>query len=547
MTFNTMKPDWYSERLPAFSTSVNAPDLVLLHGWGMSAEVWRAWLPLLRRRCNVILLDLPGFGRSPAQANLSVDALLDQLKTFVPEQAIVLGWSLGGALAIAFTARFPGHCGALMTLACNPRFVATDNWHSAMPEQTFEQFQTQLIENPAATLRRFLALQVRGGEDERDLLRWLRTVEPCGASVETLAWGLDLLRQLDMRAALQASTIPGMHVYGNADALVPFAVVAKVAELAPEHWLMIIDRAAHLPFISHAELCWQHLDRLIALANLRPRVLPLQRSKQAVANSFSRAAASYDSAAQLQRTVAQQLLAQLAAQQSAVRAGNCILDIGCGTGAISAELAQHGEVLALDAAQGMLQYARAHSNPNTTEQSVQWLCGDAEDLPLAGGAIDRVFSSLALQWCENPGSAFAEIARVLRAGGSASISTLGPDTLHELRSAWQRVDNRTHVNAFAARAVLENAIRRAGLTVKSWREEMVVLHYAELRELTRELKALGAHNVNSARPDGLTSRARMQQFSAAYEALRDVSGQLPATYQVWYLELQKTESEKADA
>jgi malonyl-CoA O-methyltransferase len=546
MTLNTMKPDWYSERLPAFTTSVNAPDLVLLHGWGMSAEVWRAWLPLLRRRCNVILLDLPGFGRSPAQADLSVDALLDQLKHFVPQQSILLGWSLGGALAIAFSARFPNHCGALMTLACNPCFVANDDWHSAMPAQTFEQFQTQLIENPAATLRRFLALQVRGGEDERDLLRWLRTVEPCGASVETLAWGLDLLGQLDTRVALQASTIPGMHVYGNADALVPYTVAARVAELAPEHWLMIIDRAAHLPFISHAELCWQHLDRLIALANLRPRVLPLQRSKQAVAASFSRAATSYDSAAQLQRTVAQQLLTQVT-QQSTTRAGNRILDIGCGTGAISAELAQHGTVIALDAAQGMLQYARAHSLANTETQAVQWLCGDAEDLPLAGGAIDRVFSSLALQWCENPGSAFAEIARVLRAGGSASISTLGPDTLHELRSAWQSVDNRTHVNAFAAREVLENAIRRAGLTVKLWREEMVVLHYAELRELTRELKALGAHNVNSARPDGLTSRARLQQFSAAYEALRDASGQLPATYQVWYLELQKMEGEKVDA
>lgn len=528
-----MKPTWYSERLPAFSSSASAPDLVLLHGWGMSAEVWRGWLPLLRRRCNVVLLDLPGFGCSPAQNNLSVDNLLDQLKYFVPKQAVLLGWSLGGELALAFDARFPGHCAALMMLACNPRFVADESWPTAMPAETFAQFQIQLMESPSATLRRFLSLQVRGGDEERDMLRWLRTVEPCGASVETLAWGLNLLQQMDVRDALKTCAIPTLCVYGSADALVPADVAASVAELVPKQWLVMLDGAAHLPFISHADLCWQHLDRLITIAKLRPRNAPLQRSKRAVAQSFSRAAASYDSAAQLQREVARQLLEQINSHERGV-----LLDIGCGTGVVSAQLAQRHEVIALDVAQGMLQHARA----NIDSTSLQWLCGDAEDLPLSCSAIDTVFSSLALQWCENPGSAFAEIARVLRAGGTASISTLGPSTLHELRSAWRCVDDRVHVNEFAARELLENAILRAGLTVKSWREEIIVLRYAELRELTRELKALGAHNVNNARPDGLTSRARLRRFSAAYEALRDANGQLPATYQVWYLELEKADA-----
>ncbi|MDB6061297.1 MAG: malonyl-acyl carrier protein O-methyltransferase BioC [Verrucomicrobiaceae bacterium] len=525
-----MKPNWYSERLPAATTSNSAPDLVLLHGWGMSGEVWRGWLPLLRRRCNVILLDLPGFGRSPAQANLSVDALLDQLKHFVPHNAVLLGWSLGGALALAFDARFRGHCAALITLACNPCFVAKADWPTAMPAETFAQFQMQLAENSALTLKRFLTLQVRGGDEERDLLRWLRTVEPCGASIETLVWDLNLLRQLDVRAALQQCEIPAVHILGNADTLMPIGAAAAMAELAPKHWLVVIDGAAHVPFISHADLCWQHLDRVISIAKLRPRSTPLQRNKKAVAQSFSRAAASYDSAAQLQRAVAQQLIAQ-----ALPHVGDTLLDIGCGTGIVSAQLAQYCDVIALDFAEGMLRHARAQTDSN----SLQWLCGDAENLPLVGDSVDSVFSSLALQWCENPGSAFAEIARVLRDGGSASISTLGPDTLHELRTAWRSVDERTHVNEFAARDSLENAIRRAGLTVQSWREEVIVLHYSALRELTRELKALGAHNVNSARPDGLTSRARLQRFSEAYETQRDADGQLPATYQVWYLQLEK--------
>src|SRR6185369_15365208 len=106
----------------------------------------------------------------------------------------------------AFIARFPQRCAALMTIASNPCFVERDDWSSAMPAATFAEFQTQLAQNPAVTLRRFLVLQTRGSDGERELLRWLRNHET-NASSDALAWGLNLLAQLDVRAALQQSTI----------------------------------------------------------------------------------------------------------------------------------------------------------------------------------------------------------------------------------------------------------------------------------------------------------------------------------------------------
>ena len=527
---------WYCERLPSQMASATAPELVLLHGWGMSSEVFRDWLPLLRRRCNVTLLDLPGFGRSPPQSQLRIDALLDQLAHYVPLNSALLGWSLGGAIATKFTARFPERCAALMTVASNPCFVERADWLSAMSRTTFTEFQTQLEHNPAATLRRFLMLQTRGSDGERDLLRWLRAVET-KASSEALAWGLGLLAQLDVRDELRDSNVPGLHIFGSADALVPASVAENISHIAPQHWTVLLDSAAHLPFVSHAELCWQHLDRLLSSAGLLQRAPFAQRSKRAVAQSFGNAAASYDNAAQLQRDVANNLLRQseFTAQQTELSTPKTLLDIGCGTGGISAQLAKSHAVVALDLAEGMLRYARVHH----VDENLTWLCGDAENLPLAGASIDTIFSSLALQWSENPGAAFIEIARVLRDGGSAYIATLGPHTLHELRNAWQQADDRVHVNGFIAREQLNAAVARAGLTVQSWREENIMLRYRELRELTRELKSIGAHNVNSGRPDGLTSRARLQRFSAAYETQRDTEGFLPATYQVWYLRLGK--------
>jgi malonyl-CoA O-methyltransferase len=272
------------------------------------------------------------------------------------------------------------------------------------------------------------------------------------------------------------------------------------------------------------------LDRLLASAKLLKRPRPSQRQKKSVAASFSRAASSYDDAAVLQRTVADSLLAQLD-----IPAGSALLDIGCGTGAAGAVLANKYAVTALDIAEGMLQFARTRSG----DANIQWLCGDAENLPLADASMDAVFSSLAVQWCENIGAIFTELQRVLRPGGSAWLSTLGPDTLHELRTAWAAVDDRIHVNNFATAEAISHAVQRSGLTLKKWREENLVMRYSELRQLTRELKALGAHNVNNGRPAGLLSRQRLQAFSNGYEQQRDADGQLPATYQIYYLQLTK--------
>ena len=532
MSMPDIHPVWYRERIPSFMASADAPDLVLLHGWGMSSEVWRGWLALLRIRCNVILLDLPGFGRSAPQPQLSLDELLDQLKTNIPARSALLGWSLGGALALAFAQKYPEHCSALMTIASNPCFVAHGDWPSGMAPADFSGFQQSLANNPRVTLKRFLGLQASSGDNERELLRWLR-LQPVSENKEVLAWGLDLLAQLDMRDALKKSSLLAAHIYGSCDALVPAQVAFAVAALAPTHWSILIDGAAHLPFVSHAELCWQHLDRLLSEAKLLQRNPVPQRQKKAVADSFSRAAHSYDSAAGLQREVAAQLFAR-----SNFRECSRVLDLGCGTGYFSAQLAARNEVIALDLAPGMVNFAREHYSTPT----VQWLCGDAENLPLADESVDAVFSSLAVQWCENLGAVFIEIERVLRSGGTVSLSTLGPATLSELREAWSKVDARAHVNRFADRSAVEAGVRRANLTVVSWREEVRVLRYRELRELTRELKDIGAHNVNAARPGGLTSRARLQRFSAAYDAQRDAEDLLPATYQVWYLSLAKQPS-----
>lgn len=253
--------------------------------------------------------------------------------------------------------------------------------------------------------------------------------------------------------------------------------------------------------------------------------------KRQVAASFSRAAESYDSVAELQRAVGAELLARLPAGLAPRR----WLDLGCGTGHFSRALAQglpEAQGLALDLAEGMLRHARPLAGAE------HFIAGDAERLPLCDQSVGLIFSSLALQWCADFPAVLREARRVLQPGGVLAFSSLCVGTLQELRDSWQAVDGFVHVNRFRRFADYQRLCGASGLRLLSLQTRPQVLHYPDLRSLTHELKALGAHNLNPGRPGGLTGRARMQALLQAYEAFRQPAG-LPATYQVVYGVLQK--------
>ncbi|MFW9267084.1 malonyl-ACP O-methyltransferase BioC [Pseudomonas sp. NR3] len=259
-----------------------------------------------------------------------------------------------------------------------------------------------------------------------------------------------------------------------------------------------------------------------------PGALP---DKRQVAASFSRAAASYDSVAELQRDVGGQLLGRLPSSLDPQR----WLDLGCGTGYFTRALgARFGEDagLALDIAEGMLIHARPQGG------AAHFIAGDAERLPLHSASCDLVFSSLAVQWCDDFASVLREAHRVLRPGGLFAFTSLCVGTLYELRDSWRQVDGLVHVNRFRDFETYRQLCATSGLNVLSLENQPHVLHYPDVRSLTHELKALGAHNLNPGRPGGLTGRARILALVEAYEQFRQVQG-LPATYQAVYAVLEK--------
>lgn len=243
-----------------------------------------------------------------------------------------------------------------------------------------------------------------------------------------------------------------------------------------------------------------------------------------VAKSFGDACDSYTNAARLQQQVALDALALLPTDPCGE-----LLDVGCGPGWIHPRFSEYcAGFTAVDLSAGMLKKAAQQ------QLARDYFQADAAMLPLKSGSIDKVFSSLMLQWCVKPAAVFAEIVRVMRPGGRAVITTLVDGTLTELKQAFASVDNQQHVNHF----LTENDVVSAAHSVQGirWQVESrsYLLYYPGVFELARELKALGANKVaaRSQFPQqGLKGRGYWQQLAEAYDTKRTLLG-LPATYQV---------------
>ena len=238
--------------------------LVLLHGWGLNAEVWNCINEELASHFTLHLVDLPGFGRSRGFGPMSLDEMAQQVLAAAPQNAIWLGWSLGGLVASQIALTRPERVSALVTVASSPCFSAQASWPGIKPD-VLAGFQQQLSEDFQRTVERFLALQTMGTETARQDARALKqtVLSLPMPDVEVLNGGLEILKTVDLREPLSALTMPHLRIYGYLDGLVPRKVVPLLDSLWPESESQIIAKAAHAPFISHpAEFC----SALIALS-----------------------------------------------------------------------------------------------------------------------------------------------------------------------------------------------------------------------------------------------------------------------------------------
>jgi pimeloyl-[acyl-carrier protein] methyl ester esterase len=238
----------------ARSSVGDGPPLILIHGWGMEGRIFRPWLAHLVEHFTCICLDLPGHGASPCAAGLHWDRSLDDLAEILAAwpRPHLLGWSLGGLLALGLALRQPLALASLHLVATSPCFVQRPDWSCALPEAILAEFATRLRSDAHATRQRFVALQVLGDPGARvrlpDTRQWPAPDHGC------LEDGLNLLATQDLRPSLRPLDYPVTILQGGRDRIVPPAAGAHLsAALGAEYRLLA--EAGHAPFLSDPATC----------------------------------------------------------------------------------------------------------------------------------------------------------------------------------------------------------------------------------------------------------------------------------------------------
>ncbi|MDO9052347.1 MAG: pimeloyl-ACP methyl ester esterase BioH [Gallionella sp.] len=256
-------------------TSGEGAPLLLIHGWGMHGGMWGGVTEQLAQHFQVLAVDLPGHGHSAGSGKWPVvsaephthhsplttrylDSIVDQLAEQFSDigPLTVCGWSLGGQVALRWALRYPQQVNRLVLVSSTPCFVQQTDWPCAMAADTLAAFSASLQQDYLPTLRRFLALQVRGSEQERELLVTLRHSllsrgEPDLAALQS---GLEILRDCDLRVVLPEVVQPALVIAGERDTLTPLPASHYLAAQMPNARLATIRGAAHAPFLSHPDI-----------------------------------------------------------------------------------------------------------------------------------------------------------------------------------------------------------------------------------------------------------------------------------------------------
>lgn len=247
-----------SARSPALHTEIHGagPPLVLWHGWGMNSRVFAPLIERLAARYRVIAVDLPGHGQSPWPAGATgFDSVRESLLATLPRDCVLVGWSLGGTLALQAALAHPHCVRALVLLHATPRFVASADWPHGMAPAVLDRFAHALDDDYARTVSDFLDLQVRGSRDGPAVLARLRAALHAqgDAHPAALAAGLALLRQTDLRAPLATLLVPTLVCSGQYDRVTPPAAGEALAALLPHGQHHEFARAGHASFLSHTD------------------------------------------------------------------------------------------------------------------------------------------------------------------------------------------------------------------------------------------------------------------------------------------------------
>lgn len=236
--------------------------LIMLHGWSMSSVVFSEVARLLAGDFCVLCPDLPGHGQSEALVGSSLICFAESIEQWSElldiKSTVLLGWSLGGQLALQLAANKQLRISKLLLVATTPRFCQTDGWLHGLPVTQVRALDRNLGRAYEKTMGDFFNLQFAGETLPKERYRQiLKFAVRCGQlpQPDIARETLRELSQADLRPLLVDIEQPTLIIHGELDQIIPVTAGDYLTQSLPKAQFFPLPKVGHAPFFSNPEEC----------------------------------------------------------------------------------------------------------------------------------------------------------------------------------------------------------------------------------------------------------------------------------------------------
>lgn len=229
-------------------------NLIFLPGWGFQASIWENVAKQMPDfECKLMHL--------PELASVDhVDAILQHLQSNVPEQSVMIGWSLGGLLASRFCYLFPNKVKQLILVNASPKFVEDENWvgiSSAMSRKFVKHATRNLVDVKQKFFQQIQYPDVSATFQSALIKHQI-------LDDDKLKFYLSILFDVDFRAELASLSMPIHVISGIDDPVVKRESIEQLKILNPSISITLVPNAGHTILMTHQEMLINYLREIIS-------------------------------------------------------------------------------------------------------------------------------------------------------------------------------------------------------------------------------------------------------------------------------------------
>ena len=243
-------------------------DLVLIHGWGMHSGIWEPIIDKFSNEYTLHLVDIPGMGKSHVIDPYDLNHVVEVISESLPTSFDILGWSLGSLITLKMSLMYPEKIHRMVLVGGTPCFINQIDWSHGVDIRDFNDFANKLFKNYKSTMINFYTLQLMHSKNSKLLIKKLKQIDEAEnpPDVKSLQLGLDILLKNDLRDDINKIDHQTLLIVGDMDRLTPKSASMWLESHIKKGQLKVIEGASHIPFLSHPDEFFRHLDRFLLAA-----------------------------------------------------------------------------------------------------------------------------------------------------------------------------------------------------------------------------------------------------------------------------------------